>query len=43
MLYSFLYRDLENSGDAQQNLPNHTLTGIMYELRKIKEYYLNAI
>ena len=41
-LYSFLYRRLEGSGKSRQELPQHPLTGIMDELRGIKEYYFNA-
>lgn len=41
-LYSFLYRRLEGSGKSRQELPHHTLTGIMDELRGIKEYYFSA-
>ena len=41
-LYAFLYRRFEGSGKSRQELPHHTLTGIMDELRGIKEYYFSA-
>ena len=40
-LYSFLYQRLEAAKKAETEIPHHSLSGIMDELRGIKDYYFS--